>query len=243
MTLLGLGLWVIIHRHSPTSLSSAPAKAATVQTSGAQNAAPVGQSTAVTTPATGKASAGRPVSSPPAPAAGRLALAQSQGKAATSRSLSQPVSAPGIPGPPPVTTTTANTTPSSQVPPPAAEPSATKSAATGRVVTLACKHELESGTLKITSGALVIFQSDLEGKKRTGFLGITGGFAGALTRSITIPADASELTLQVSSEGGAAGLIRKVAARPPSGSSDTLQVTISRGAITAQWAAPPAPKK
>jgi len=236
LSLLGLGLWVIIHRHSPTSLSSAPAKAATVQTSGAQNAAPVGQSTAVTTPASGKASAGRQVSSPPAPAAGRLALAQSQGKAATSRSPSKPTGATAVPPKTPPLTAAPS---SSQVPPPAAEPLATKPVLPGRVITLACKYELEEGTLKVMSSSTVIYQAELTGTKS----GLLGKPKGELLRPITVPGDADELTLQVSLEGGSAGLIRKVAARPSSSSFDTLKVSISRKRLTAEWAGPPAAKK
>jgi hypothetical protein len=113
----------------------------------------------------------------------------------------------------------------------------------GRVFTLACKHELESGTLKITSGSSLIYRTNLEGKKRKGFLGIKGGYAGALTRAITIPTDARELTLQVSPGGGGADLLRTVAARPPTGSSNTLQVTIKPKELTAGWAkTPPAQK-
>jgi serine/threonine-protein kinase len=239
LSLLGLGLWVIIHRHSPTSLSSAPAKAATVQTSGAPNAAPVGQPAAVTTPASGTASVGSQVSSPPAPAAGKLAPAQSPGKAATSKSPSKPTGATAVPPKTPPLTAAATAAPSSQVPPPAAKPLATKPVLPGRVVTLACKYELEEGTLKVMSSSTVIYQAELTGTKS----GLLGKPKGELSRPITVPGDADELTLQVSVEGGSAGLIRKVAARPPSRSFDTLKVSISRKRLTAEWAGPPAAKK
>jgi len=226
--LLGLGLWVITHRRSPTSFSAAPAKTAAVQPAGAPSATPDSQATPTATAPPEKLAAGGAVSTPSPPAPRKSAPAKPQGKAAASAPPSQPASAPATPQELPANKPA---TALALSPPPAAIP-----AMAGRVVTIDCRYELESGTLRISSGSSVIYQANLEGRKRKGFLGIKGGFAGALKRPITVPADATELTLQVSSEGGAAGLIRKIAARPPTGSSDTLQITIKQKELTAVWA-------
>jgi serine/threonine-protein kinase len=233
--LLGLGIWVITHRRSPTSFSAAPAKTAAVQPAGASGGTPGGHAPATAAPPPEKPAASGAVTTPLTPAPRKSAPGKPQGKAAGSTLPSKPASAPATPETaPPVMAATASAL---------SPPTATVPAAAGRVVTLACKHELESGTLRITSGSSVIYQANLEGKKRKGFLGIKGGYAGAITHPMTIPADATELTLQVSSEGGAAGLIRKIAARPPTGSSDTLQVTIKQKELTAVWTNTPSAKK
>lgn len=231
IALLGIGIWVIRHRRSPAALAP-PAPIAATQGAGTENAAPAGQPPAVTTPVPEKRSGGIPSASPSAPTQGKPAPAKPAAKTAASRPPSKTTSAPLVQPKPPAATTTAAATPAPPVPSPAAAP-ATKPAA-GRVVTIACKYELEAGTLKVSSGSLVIYQTDLLGKK-SGFLGKPKG---ELSRPITVPSDAEELTMQVNWEGDATGLgfSRKVAARAPSGYSDTIQVTIKPKELTAGWA-------
>lgn len=120
-------------------------------------------------------------------------------------------------------------------PPPPVEPAATRPTAGSKVFHLVCKHELKEATLTILSGTQPIFEGSLKGKKKGGFLGIKGGFAGMLSRPITVPAGARRLTARVVSKDGSVDLTNTVSAAPPSASSTTLQVAVSADRITLSW--------
>jgi len=236
IALLGIGIWVIRHRRSPTALAP-PAPIVATQGTGTENAASASQPPAVTTPVPEKNQRGVQSATPPAPTPGKPAPAKPAVKATASRPPAKTTSSPSVSIAPPTTATTAAVTPPPLLPP-TAEPLATTSSA-GRVVTLACKYELEEGTLKVMSGSTVIYQAELTGKK-SGFLGKPKG---ELSRPFTVPADADELTVQVSWEDGKAVRKQNVAARPANGSLDTLRVTFNPKRITAEWAGAPATKK
>ena len=238
IALLGIGIWVIRHRRSPTALAP-PTPIAATQGAGTENAASASQPPAVTTPVPEKNPRGVQSATPSAPPPGKPARAKPAVKATASRPPTKTTSSPSVPIAPPTTATTAAVTPPPVLPPTAA-PSATKSSA-GRVVTIACKYELEAGTLKVSNGSLVIYQTNLLGKKS----GFRGKPKGELSRPFTVPPDAEELTVQVNWEGDATGLgySKKVAAHAPSGYSDTLQVTIKPKELTAGWAKPTPAKK
>jgi len=238
IALIGIGIWVTRHRRSPSALAP-PAPIASTQGTGTESVAPASQPPAVTTPGPGKNPGGIQSATTSAPAPGKPASAKPTGRTSSLRAAAKPEGAPPTspqPSSPPTTNPAAT-----PAPPPTTAPSATKPSP-GRVVSIACEYELEAGTLKVSSGSSVIYQTNLLGKK-SGFP--VKKWKGELSSRLTIPADAEELTVHVNWEDDATGLgfSQKVAAHPPSGYSDTLQVTIKPKVRTAGWAKPLPAKK
>ena len=238
IALIGIGIWVTRHRRSPTALAP-PAPIASTQGTGTESAARTSQPPAVTTPVPEKDPRGVQSATPSARGPGKTAPAKPTAKSAPLRAAAKPaVAPPTSPQPSGPPTISAAATPE---PPPTTVPPAAKPTTAGRVVRIACKYELEAGTLKVSNGSSVIYQTNLVGKK-SGFMGKPKG---EISRPFTVPADAEELTVQVNWESDATGLgySKKVAAHAPSGYSDTLQITIKPKELTAGWAKPIPAKK
>jgi len=121
------------------------------------------------------------------------------------------------------------------------EPIPAKSTAGGRAVQLLCRHNLKEAQLTVSSGSQVIFQGKLKGKKKGSFLGIKGGYAGIFSRTISVPAGARELSVQVLTADGATDLSASVPATPPVGSPATLRVEVISDRLTLNWQAPARP--
>jgi serine/threonine-protein kinase len=122
-------------------------------------------------------------------------------------------------------------------------PAPTRAAAGARVVQLLCKHDFKEATLTVSSGNQVIFEGKIKGKKKGGFLGIKGGYAGTFSRTITVPAEARELSVRVVTAEGSVDHSKIIPASPPAGPSATLRVEASSDRLTLNWqaAAHPAP--
>ena len=105
----------------------------------------------------------------------------------------------------------------------------------GRAVQIVCHHQLKQATLTVSTGTQSLLQWPLKGIKKGGFLGIKGGYAGTLSRSLKIPAGAHELSVHVVSSDGSVDLSQAISAMPPVGASATLQVSVSANQLTLNW--------
>jgi serine/threonine protein kinase len=113
--------------------------------------------------------------------------------------------------------------------------SAVTATASPRVVYLIWEHDLKEAVLTVQSDGATIYQGNLIGKKKGGFLGIKGTYEAMVKRPITIPAGARELDLHVSSKESSLELDGKVTGAPPPDPSATLRVEAKDGHLTAGW--------
>ena len=81
----------------------------------------------------------------------------------------------------------------------------------------------------------------MKGKKKGGFLGIKGSFAGTFSRTITVPAGARELAVHVVSKDESVDLSKVIPATPPSGPSNTLRVDAGPDRLAVNWQGPVTP--
>lgn len=102
-----------------------------------------------------------------------------------------------------------------------------------RTVRLECEYRLKDGKLTISSGKEVVFQETLKGEKKAGFLRLKSSYFGSLSKSITIPPGARELTARLVSEGSKE-LTAKITAVPPKRSA-TLEVLAGRDQLKMSW--------
>jgi eukaryotic-like serine/threonine-protein kinase len=105
----------------------------------------------------------------------------------------------------------------------------------GRVVHLVCRHELQQGLLTISSGTKLILSARLRGKKKAALLGIKGGYAGVLSRPLSIPADAQELSVRIVSADGSVDLTNTISATSGAGPSATLYIGIDGPNLALDW--------
>jgi len=215
-----LGFWMLRHREAappspsqttPATLpASAPTKVPSDQETvpGASEAANLPKETSQPAQqATAKASEPLPPSPQPQP---------------SSRSTSRPVEPTREPAKP------------AAVPPPSTSraPAAT---ASPRVVYLIWEHDMKEAALTIQSGGATIYQANLKGKKKGGFLGIKGAYTRSVKRPITIPAGSRELELHVSSKEGGLELDGKITGVAPPDPSAALRVEARDSRLTAGW--------
>ena len=122
-------------------------------------------------------------------------------------------------------------------PPPAAAPEATPPLPTpvARAVHLQCTHSLKEATLTISTGDKVVFQGKLKGKKKGGFLGIKGSYRGTFSETLTLPADARDLSVRVVSADGAVDLNKTLTTLPPPDPTLTLLVDVGRDHLNVGW--------
>ena len=114
---------------------------------------------------------------------------------------------------------------------------------TPKLVQLFCEHRLKEGTINVSSGAQLIFEGKLRGKKKGGFLGIKGSHLGAYSHPISVPPDTQQLTVRVISSDGSVDLTGTIGATPPSGASPTLHIVVAPHQLKLDWQAgarPPA---
>jgi serine/threonine protein kinase len=104
-----------------------------------------------------------------------------------------------------------------------------------RVVYLIWQHDMKEAVLTIRSKGATVYQGNLKGKKKGGFLGIKGTYTAMVKRPITIPAGAQELDLHVSSKEGGLELDGKITGAAPPNPSATLRVEEKDGSLTAGW--------
>jgi hypothetical protein len=124
----------------------------------------------------------------------------------------------------------------------AAPSAAPAPAATGRSVTLYCKFDFQEATLQVQSGGGTIFLGSLSGKKKRKILGLAGGgYGGELLQALTIPGDATELTVHVYTADNSVNVLTKISATPPSDEASVLRVTPSRDRLKLEWSKPKTP--
>jgi serine/threonine protein kinase len=126
----------------------------------------------------------------------------------------------------------------SELPPrtsPVSAPAVPKKTPAARVVHLVCKHELQQAVLTVSSGPKVLFNASLKGKKKAAFLGLKGGYAGVLSRPLSIPADVQELCVRLVSADGSVDLTNTIAATSAAGPSATLYVAVDGPNLALNW--------
>ena len=193
---------------------------------------------AVTSPAKAEG-ADKAATSQPAPSA-REKLAKEGAETSSGPKTSQPARkepltpTPATAAPPPVSTATPSAKPTQPVAAAANPPAPTSAVRRDQVVELLCNHDLKEGVLTVSSGARIIWEGKLKGKKRGGFLGIKGAYEGQLTRPVTIPRKADQLVVHVVAPEGVE-LKGSIAAAPPSGARPALRIGISAGQLTLGW--------
>jgi len=120
------------------------------------------------------------------------------------------------------------------VPPPSTS-RASAVTTSARVVYLIWEHDMKEAILTVQSHGATIYQANLKGKKKGGFLGIKGAYTASVKRPITIPAGSRELELHVSSKEGGLELDGKITGVAPADPSAALRVEASSGRLTAGW--------
>jgi len=104
-------------------------------------------------------------------------------------------------------------------------------------VQLFCEHRLKEGSIAVLSGGKLIFEGKLRGKKKGGFLGIKGGFAGTYSHPINLPLDVHQLSVRVTSADGSVDLTGTTATAPPPGATPTLHVVVDSQRLKLDWQA------
>ena len=116
-----------------------------------------------------------------------------------------------------------------------AKAEAAKLATVPRVVQLHCKHDLREATFTVSGGGQTLFQGSLKGKKKGGFLAIKGAYEGIFSRTITVPAGASEVSIHIVTKDGATDLSKAIQMLPPGGFVPTLDVEVENDHLTLNW--------
>lgn len=104
-----------------------------------------------------------------------------------------------------------------------------------RVVQLHCKHDLKEATVTVAGGGQTLFQGTIKGKKKGGFLAIKGAYEGTFSRTITVPAGASEVSIHIVTKDGATDLSKAIQMLPPGGFVPTLDVEVENDRLTLNW--------
>jgi serine/threonine-protein kinase len=123
-----------------------------------------------------------------------------------------------------------------------AKAEAAKLANVPRVVQLHCKHDLKEATVTVSGGGQTLFQGSLKGKKKGGFLAIKGAYEGTLSRTITVPAGASDVSIHIVTKEGATDLSKAIQMAPPGGFVPTLDVEVENDHLTLNWGNSSKPK-
>ena len=210
-----LGFWVLRNRETPTP--------------------PPSPTTAVAPPA----------SVPPAtPAKSEAANPPEEGSQPTKRltaKAAKPLSASSQPQPP-SGSLSGSAQPITESAKPVADAARSSSAAptvaataSPRVVYLIWEHDMKEAVLTVQSDGATIYQGNLVGKKKGGFLGIKGTYTASVKRPITIPPGSRELELHVSSKQGGLELDGKITGVAPADPSAALRVEARSGRLTAGW--------
>lgn len=105
----------------------------------------------------------------------------------------------------------------------------------GRNYQLVCKHNLDQGTLTVSSGQQVVLTENLKGRKK-GATGLFGRRSGEVRTTIRVPAEARELSLKVTLADGAI-LKGSVSAAPPLADMTVLEVEVRSNGLKAYWRA------
>jgi serine/threonine-protein kinase len=156
------------------------------------------------------------------------------------RQAAKPRPKPPAPAPaPPQPAPTAELPPKPVTPTPSVEATAKAEAAkpvnVPRVVQLHCKHDLREATVTVSGGGQTLFQGSLKGKKKGGFLAIKGAYEGTFSRTITVPAGASEVSIHIVTKDGATDLSKVIQMVPPGGFVPTLDVEVDNDHLTLNW--------
>lgn len=110
--------------------------------------------------------------------------------------------------------------------------------AAARVIQLFCRFELQDAILTVSNDNRVIFQGNLKGRKKGGFLHIAQGYEGTISHSLGIPAGTHRLVVQVKSADGTANLTGTTSVASSSNGPGILKVIVSKNNINLHWAIP-----
>jgi hypothetical protein len=126
--------------------------------------------------------------------------------------------------------------PSTPSPEEIAKAEAARLAKIPRIVQVLCNFGLKEGMLIFSADGNPLFGESLKGKKvKGGFLGIKGSYQGTLTRTITVPAGMSDISIRVTSKDGATDLTKAIKMPPPGGFVPTLSVEVDNEHLSLGW--------
>jgi len=117
--------------------------------------------------------------------------------------------------------------------------SATSQPAAARTIQLFCSFALQDAILAVSNDTQVIFQGNLKGKKKGGFLHAVQGYTGTMSQTINIPAGTQRLLLHVRSADGTTNLTASTSVAASSNGPNTLHVTVSKNSLNSDWGIPP----
>jgi hypothetical protein len=104
-----------------------------------------------------------------------------------------------------------------------------------RVVQVHCKHDLKEATVTVSGAGQTLLQGSLKGKKKGGFLAFKGAYEGSFSRTVTVPAGASEVSIHIVTKDGALDLSKAIQMPPPGGFVPTLNVDVENGHLSLNW--------
>jgi hypothetical protein len=91
-------------------------------------------------------------------------------------------------------------------------------------------------TITFVGGGQTLLQETYKGKKRKGgVLGIKGSYEGSFSHTITVPAGAPQVSVQVVSKDGATDLTKTLPMPPPGGFIPTLAVEVDSEHLSLNW--------
>jgi serine/threonine protein kinase len=229
---LGIVLGVELRRFGgPTAPATPPPAVVTTAPATTESPTPassVPAPTSVATSAPEKVAPSPPPSPVPEKTLGKVEEKPREAKSIRPTRVEPPAPASAAPTP--------STTPSGP-PQPAPAPKAappTRVARSDQVVELRCDFGFKEATLTVSSGDRIIWQGELKGKKRGGFLGIKGTYSGKLTRPVTIPGNAQQISVHVTNPEGV-DLTGNIAAAPPTGPGPALRIQANPKELTLLW--------
>ncbi len=133
--------------------------------------------------------------------------------------------------------------PAAPTPPPVAKPEPPKPVNIPHIVNVSCNFGFKEATFTFSSGGQTLYGDTVKGKKeKHGFLGIKGSYIGNFTRTITVPAGATEVSVHVEAKDGATDLNKSIKMPAPGGFVPTLAVEVDTDHLALSWQSAPAPK-
>jgi hypothetical protein len=106
-----------------------------------------------------------------------------------------------------------------------------------RIVQAECNYGFKEMTIIFTSGGQTLLQETLKGKKKKKgeSLGLKGSYEGTFSHTITVPAGAPQVSVQVVSKDGGTDLTKALPMPAPGGFVPTLTVEADSEHLSLAW--------
>lgn len=208
------------------NLAQAPSPVAVETPSAAPPVVPTPEAAPPPSPAPTVEQTARPVSAAP-PATKKGPARKPKQTAAPHPAAAEPAAAPTQPQPVAVTPAPAPA-PAQPSPEAIAKAEAAKLANVAHIVQVSCNFGLKEATFTFSSGGTPLVQVPAKGskKKKEGFLGLKGSYEGSFTHTVTVPAGAKQIEVQVISKDGETNLSGTIPMPNPGGFIPTLVVIV-----------------